>query len=267
MMRMRKYFEIAKISFKSQLVWRFDVAMSALSVFVKILFAFILWGAIFGQKDTVSGFTFTSMLSYYLVSSLLSQLDLSGKISSEISGRIRDGTFSKFMVIPANTRAYFLAQTFGCASFYLIFDLLMAGVCVVAFHIHFSLTTDFVTILCAIFMVVLGLIFMAQLNYFLGILVLKFQDISLFLMIKDNIVALITGTMIPLTLLPAHFVSVMRIFPFYYVTYLPAMLLIGRNSGEALAGLMVLFIWVSLFLIINKLTYNQLRVRYDGVGI
>lgn len=116
-------------------------------------------------------------------------------------------------------------------------------------------------------MIVLGLIFMVQLNYFLGILVLKFQDISLLLMIKDNIVALITGAMIPLTLLPGDLVAVMRIFPFYYVTYLPSMLLIGRNGGEAFVGLIVLGLWVSLFLIIDRLTYDRLRVRYDGVGI
>lgn len=264
---MRKYLEIAKISFKSQLAWRFDVAMSVLSVFVKILFAYILWGAIFGQKDTVSGFSFSSMLSYYFVSSLLSQLDLSNKVSSEISGRIRDGSFSKFMVVPANTRVYFLAQTLGFEFLYIIFDLLAATVCAIAYQIRFSFTTDFMTIICAVFMIVLGLIFMVQLNYFLGILVLKFQDISLLLMIKDNIVALITGAMIPLTLLPDDLVSVMRIFPFYYVTYLPSMLLIGRNGGEAFVGLVVLCIWVSLFLIINKLTYDRLRVRYDGVGI
>lgn len=127
--------------------------------------------------------------------------------------------------------------------------------------------------LCAICMIVLGLIFMAQLNCFLGILVLKFQDISLFLMIKYNIVALITGTMIPLTLLPAHFVSAMRIFPFYYVTYLPSMLLIGRNSGEASVGLMVFrlsffgafFVDGSLFLL-QLLMFGAIYTQVDSIG-
>ena len=70
---------------------------------------------------------------------------------------------------------------------------------------------------------------MIQLNYFLGILAFKFQEIRMFLMIKGNIVAFITGTLVPLVLLPQGIVSAMRFFPFYYVTYLPSMLLIGKK--------------------------------------
>lgn len=116
-------------------------------------------------------------------------------------------------------------------------------------------------------MVMLGLLFMIQLNYFLGILAFKFQEIGFFLMIKSNIVAFITGTLIPLTLLPQSIVSVMRFFPFYYVTYLPSMLLIGKNENEALTGIITLAVWLGVFTALNGFTYNRMRVIYDGAGI
>jgi ABC-2 type transport system permease protein len=108
---------------------------------------------------------------------------------------------------------------------------------------------------------------MIQLNYFLGLLTLKFQDIYLFLMIKNNLVAFIAGTLIPLALLPELVLQVMRFFPFYYCSYLPSMLLIGRNGEEIGYGLITLTVWVLIFMAINKLAYGRLRVRYDGVGI
>lgn len=108
---------------------------------------------------------------------------------------------------------------------------------------------------------------MIQLNYFLGILAFKFQDISIFLMIKGNIVAFITGTLVPLVLLPSGVVLIMRFFPFYYVTYLPSMLLIGKNESEAFIGIVVLAAWLLIFTILNKFAYNKLRIVYDGVGI
>ena len=40
-----------------------------------------------------------------------------------------------------------------------------------------------VMVLCGMIMVVLGLLFMAELNYFLGILTLKFEEISTFLIV------------------------------------------------------------------------------------
>ncbi|MDR3596456.1 ABC-2 family transporter protein [Clostridium sp.] len=264
---MRKYVEIAKILFKAQIAYRFDVAMTVLFTVTKILFAYILWGAIFGQNKTVAGFTFPMMLSYYIISSFLAQIEMSNGVSGEISERIRGGTFSKYMVIPADTQGYFIAQTFGAMAFYLLFIFAATVVWVFVFGVKLTITSSAILILSAVVMVVLGLLFMVQLNYFLGILAFKFQDISIFLMIKGNIVSFITGTLVPLVLLPSSVVSIMRFFPFYYVTYLPSMLLIGKNESEAFIGIVVLAAWLLVFTILNKFAYNKLRVVYDGVGI
>ncbi|MHB1152535.1 MAG: ABC transporter permease [Eubacteriales bacterium] len=264
---MKKYLEVAKILFKAQIVYRFDVAMSVLFTVSKVLFAYILWGAVFGQNKTVAGFTFPMMLSYYIISSFLSQIEMSDGVSGEIGDRIRGGSFSKYMVIPIQTQGYFIAQTFGAMAFYLIFNLLAAAVWVFVFKVEFVITGNMGIIVSAVCMVILGLLFMIQLNYFLGILAFKFQEIWIFLMIKGNIVAFITGTLIPLTLLPQSIVSVMRFFPFYYVTYLPSMLLIGKNENETLTGIITLAVWLGVFTALNGFTYNRMRVIYDGAGI
>jgi ABC-2 type transport system permease protein len=263
----RKYVEIAKILFKAQIAYRFDVAMTVLFTVTKILFAYILWGSIFGQNKTVAGFTFPMMLSYYIISSFLAQIEMSNGVSGEIRERIRGGTFSKYMVIPADTQGYFIAQTFGAMAFYLLFIFAATVVWVFVFGVKLTITSSATLILSAVVMVVLGLLFMVQLNYFLGILAFKFQDISIFLMIKGNIVSFITGTLVPLVLLPSSVVSIMRFFPFYYVTYLPSMLLIGKNESEAFIGIGILAAWLLVFTILNKFAYNKLRVVYDGVGI
>lgn len=104
---MRKYTETALIYFKAQLIWRADTVFNMLFTVTKIIFAYVLWGAIFEGKDMIAGFTFHSMLSYYIISSFLSQIEMSGGISREISSRIRNGTFSKYMVIPVNIENIF----------------------------------------------------------------------------------------------------------------------------------------------------------------
>lgn len=264
---MRKYIAISKVFLQAQLIWRADAIFNMLFTITKIIFAFLLWGIIFDGKELVSGFTFHSMLSYYIISSFLSQIEMSNGISGEISSRIRNGTFSKYMVIPVSIFKYFLAKEIGVVLFYLSFDILAAVIWIFIFQIEFVLTAKIINITCAVLMILLGLLFMVQLNYFLGILTFKFQEISTFLMIKDNMVALITGTIIPLVLLPEQVLTYMRIFPFYYVTYLPSMLLIGRNENEAVTGIIVLICWCIAFGIINKLTYKKYRIRFDGVGV
>ena len=127
--------------------------------------------------------------------------------------------------------------------------------------------SDPVAFVGAMILILLGLFFMAQLNYYLGLLTLKYEEIGTFLMIKDNLVAFITGSLIPLVLLPQGFVAVMKVFPFYYVTYLPSMLLIGRLKGELGMGLLVLACWCVILQAVIYATWHNYRIKYDGVGI
>lgn len=264
---MRKYLEVASVHFRTQLIWRADTIFHILFTVTRIIFAFILWGAIFEGKEIISGFSFDSMLSYYIISSFLAQIELSGGISEEISVRIRNGTFSKYMVLPMNMEGYFLAMEAGVVSFHILFDLLAAGIWVALFRINFVFAADTVSIVCAVLLIFLGLLFMAQLNFYLGLLTLRYEEISTFLMIKDNLVSLITGTIIPLALLPEGLTAFMRFFPFYYVTYLPSMLLTGRCGEEAVRGVILLAAWCIFMELINRWTYQKYRLKYDGVGI
>lgn len=264
---MGKYLAVSKTYMKTQLVWRADVIFNMMFTITKILFAYLLWGIIFQSNDKIGQFTFHSMLSYYIINSFLSQLEMSAGVSSEIHHRIRNGTFSKYMVIPVGIQKYFMAMELGIVLFYSAFDLVAAVIWIFVFRIRFVFATDLWVIVCAILMAVLGLMFMVQLNYFLGLLTLKYQGIGTFLMIKNNLMALVTGSIVPLALFPEAVVNLMRILPFYYVTYLPSMLLTGMCREEAAGGLMMITVWCLAIQILINITWNKYRRKYDGVGI
>lgn len=264
---MRKYWEISKTYMKAQLVWRADVMFNMIFTISKVLFAYLLWGIIFRDKEMVGAFTFHGMLSYYIVSSFLSRLEMSEGISREIHDRLRNGTFSKYLVIPAGIERYFMAMELGVVLFYLIFDFVAAAVWVFVFRIQFVFAEEPQVIVCALLMTVLGMVFMVQLNYFLGILTLRFEGIGTFLMIKNNLVSLVTGSIVPLALFPEFAVNILRLLPFYYVTYLPAMLLTGKCEEEAVQGIVIIGCWCVLMQIAIKTAWKKYFTEYDGVGI
>ena len=263
----KKYCEVAKINFKGCIIWRFDILANLLLTVTKITFAYILWKAVFGKKDVIGGFTFYSMLTYYVTGAFLSGADMSKKISTEICTRVISGTFSKYIIIPVNIQIYFMAQNFGRLIFYLLLNMISLFTWIFILQISFSFTNNMYYLGTAAVMALLGLIFMTEFQFFIGILSFKFLEISMFRIIVDNIMVFITGAAIPLSLLPEAVTAVMRIFPFYYIIYLPSMLAIGRNGNEALSGLIIIFAWVLVFFIINNLLYKRLRVLFEGVGI
>lgn len=262
---MYKYLEISKVYKKTQLAWRADVIFNMIFTVTKILFAYLLWGIVFQERDMVGQFTFHGMLSYYIIGAFLSQLEMSEGVSSEIHERIRNGTFSKYMVIPVSIEKYFIFMELGVVGFYITFDFLAAIIWKFVFQIQFQFTQNLVTVFCALLMAVLGLFFMVQLNYLLGLLTLKYQGIGIFLMIKNNLMALVTGGIVPLALFPKIVVDIMKVFPFYYVTYLPAMLFTGQCEEEAWVGVIIILSWcIAIQFVISAVWKKYIRKYYFG---
>ena len=264
---MRKYIEITKIYIKTQMVWRADTIFNMLFTISRVIFAVILWKMVFAGRDILAGFTYQTMLTYYIISVFLGQMEQSRDIGYQMNEQIRNGTFSKYMVLPVDMKSYFLAMQLGKMIYYLAFDLLAVIVWVFLFRIQFTITTDVKIVLFALGLTVMGFYFMIQINYYLGLLTLKYEDIGTFLMIKDNIMALITGAIIPLALFPEEVIMLMKIFPFYYVTYLPSMLLLGRCEEEVLIGFVVLVCWCVIMHFLIQATWQSYRKKYDGVGV
>ena len=265
---MNKYRAVVKHCFFIQIVYRYEVVMNLLEIIGRILFAWLLWGAIFAERETVGGFTFMTMLFYYVLSSFLSSLDISEGVSGEISARIRDGTFTRYMVIPTNTQFHFIAQNIGTSAFYALFASIIAGLCVLIFQVDMVFATELTALICALVMIPAGLIFMVCFHFLIGILTFKYQDIGFFLRVQGAVLEFVTGSVVPLILLPDNVIQAIRFVPFIHVVFTPVMLIMGMMSlREGVFGLMNLLIWTAAMLIINQMMFKRLRIKYDGVGI
>lgn len=265
---MRKYLEVFRWSFKMQLVWRFDVAMTMVATIGRIIAAWILWSAIFMGRGLVNGFTFHSMLSYYLVSSFLTSLDMSRQISEEVSYLIKDGGFSKHMVTPMNPFGFFCYMIAGESAFHLGFSFIATVICALLFQIRIVFSTDITCLILGCIMVFIGLLFMAGYHYCIGILAFKFVDINFFLHLQGNIIAFATGSLVPLSLLSDSAVGFLQFLPFTHVVFTPAMLLTGQiRFNEGVFGMIVLLIWTVVIILGKQMLYKRLRIRYEGVGI
>lgn len=265
---MKKYAMVAGMFFKSQMVYRFDVFMGILELLGRILFAWIIWSAIFTQRELVDGFTFEAMLFYYVASSFLASLDSSGDVCSTVASWIRGGQFSKQMVLPVNPQGYFCAKTLGVAGYSAIFS--VAAIALVAVISRFGMMFggNAASMALAVVMVPLGISSMVCYYYFIGLTAFKFQDVGFFLYIQWTVRDFLTGSMVPLFLLPDGVLRMVRFLPFPHVVYTPVMLFMGRMSlAEGLTGFAVLLTWTVVLALANNFMYNKLRVKYDGVGI
>ena len=265
---MRKYLETFRLSFKMQIVWRFDVAMTMAATAGRIIAAWILWQAIFSDRSMVMGFSLQSMLSYYILCSIFSSIDFSHQISGEVSYLIQNGRFSGHMVTPINPFYFFYSMTQGESAFHLFFSIIAAAACALLFGITPAISGSALQILLAVAIIPVGLFFMAAYHYLVGIMAFKFIEIGFFMHVQSSIIAFATGSMVPLSLLPAGVLAVFRFLPFTHVIYTPVMLLCGNMSAEeGLLSLGILAAWTLAIYFLSQFSYRHLRTKYDGVGI
>jgi ABC-2 type transport system permease protein len=264
---MGKYLQVAKITFKSQIVYKYDVYIGVGLSFIRVLLAYVMWSAIFTNKKEIGGFTLGSMITYYIIGSFLKRLDCSDSMLWQLSGEIREGLFTKYLTKPLNPLGYFIASSFSKSTFVFGINLFAAIICSFIFKNYLVLPISLNFVFCGLAINFLGLIFLVLFSYFIAILSFKFIEIGPFNMIKNNIVEFLTGTLIPLSLLPIWLQNSMQLFPFYYIYYLPAMLFIGRKSEEIPMAIIILLFWnITIFLLDIKL-YKRLIKSYQGVGI
>jgi len=264
---MKKYIVTIKTAWKNFLAYKFDIYGSAVLSIFTILLSFIMWKAIFGGKTEVSGFTFKMMVTYYIIVTMLTRLDVSQDISSSIAEEIRTGNFTKYLIKPFSVFGYYISSVFAKFSYVLCINLLATTIWALIFNNYFILPSSISNLLLAVMCALLGLLFLSCLNYLFLILTFWVLDVTAFFMIKDQIIAFVSGALIPLNFLPIGVQSVFKFLPFYYVFYYPATLYLGIEEVSFLQAMTVLLGWCSALFIINYYLYKKAKKHYEGVGI
>lgn len=264
---MKKYIEIVKITFKAELAYRFDVFVGILLSIFRILLSFILWSALFQGKTEIGGFTFNMMVTYYIVISFFSKLDTSEGIVNQLSSEIRQGKFSKYLVQPLKPLGYFICSNYAKTLFIFFISGFVTVLFFLIFNKYLVFNTSFFMMLIALLINLLGLNFLMILNYFIGILSFKFYDMSAFNMIKQSIFEFICGNFIPLALFPEWIQGCMKLYPFYYIYYYPAAMLVTGDNKEIFLAIAVLIFWNIFMFAVIKVAYKILRRKFEGVGV
>lgn len=263
---MGKYLETGKISMKTQIAYRFDVYVGSVMPFIRVFLAYALWKALFTGKTVIGGMSFEMMMTYYLITSFLTRLDQSPNLVWDTADEIREGRFSKYMVRPISPLGHFLATSLARTLYILLVTL--ATVACLALILRRSLVapSSLENLTGACLLGFMGLVFLCLLNYLTAMLAFKYNDITGWHLLKNNLVEFLAGTLVPLSLMPAWIQDGMRLFPFYYVHYLPASLYLGLNTEQLVPGLIIMSLWIILLWLLSVFVYHRFRRVYEGVG-
>jgi ABC-2 type transport system permease protein len=261
----KKYLVVVKTYWQRALTYRFTILAYRVGEVSEMVILIIMWVAIFGDQETVRGFTLQEMITYILIGNLINAI-VRNFLATRLSNDIKRGRMSLFLVKPMS---YFV-DTFlrGFASLATIMSV-GSQLLVMLFFLHLiKFNTDPRYLLVIVAMVFLAYLTEFLLSFLVGLIAFWTDEVDGVYATIDRIKRFIAGSYFPLSLLPAAFVKISFMFPFAYSFFVPTELYLRKiNLGIGIRGLAVQLAWIVLLGGITAMVWRLGVKRYEGVGI
>jgi ABC-2 type transport system permease protein len=232
------------------------------SAFVPAAIQWVLWYAMFvlGGNKQVAGMTYQQMVSYTLVSLLFTQIR-GGDLDFELAEMIRSGQLSNYLLRPIGVVEFVYIR--GVAS-----KLFLAGLCLAVGILAGSWAgLSPLHMIGAMFLALIGNIIHYQISSSLAAVAFLWEEAYSMLMVKNMLVNLLSGELIPLNLFPPNMQWIWKSTPFYLYVFGPTQYALGRwSTQEFFQQLGVACLWLVAGWALIRLTWGLGIRRYLSLG-
>ena len=267
---MRKYWHVINIGIQNTLVYRVNFLFRSVFGLIPLTATIYLWQAIYAGRDSgdpVAGYTLASMVSYYLLVTLVDMFTAVNEDDWQIAADIKDGNINQFLLKPIDYLSYRLCLFAAGRLIYTLVALIPVGLFVLFHRENFVLPPDGATFglfLLSTFMTGLLQFFM---SYTMALLAFWVLEVSTFIFILFAFEYAAGGHLFPLDILPPALAQGLNYTPFPYQLFFPVSIYLGRATGTALwQGLLVQAIWVVVFYALARVVWSRGIRKYTAVG-
>lgn len=216
------------------MAYRVTFFISTLADVVLSLVMLAVWIAVYQKRSTIAGFTYPMMITYLIVSQTINNLySFRNDASRSVSSQIRKGTIVFDLLRPVDYVHARLFENLGqtllkvlfCGAFFFGFKLFVPELAWPASAGHFVLFL--VSMVC---------------GYFIMFSVCLMSGLTSFWLMNNwgmrnariAIVNFLSGSLVPLAILPEWMQNILNWLPFKGIVYTPAMIYMGQYAGSEL---------------------------------
>lgn len=256
---------------RKQMSYRADFWLNSFVAFAaELAVAYFLWQAIFeaSGRDVIAGYTFQSMVVYYVAVLMLGRLCRGRERDISVSHDIYEGTLNRYLLYPAPYATFKYAEQLGA----LLPSLLQVAMILTVFGVAGGMPAD-LGISWSTVALTVPAVLMANVLWFL--LRLPIQFVSFW---SDNVWSLnvllrfiaeiLGGMMLPLAVFPGTLHSALEWLPFRFFFSFPTRTLLGEvGLGEWLTGMAMMAGWIVVMGLVARTVWRRGERTYTGIGI
>lgn len=267
-MNLAKYGTVFNIGLQNTFVYRWNYFLRALFALIPLAGTVFLWRAVFNEQGGgFGGYNYGSMIYYYLLTILASNLVTPTEDEWQIASDIREGQINSFLTKPLNYLGYRATIFLSGRLVYTAVTIIPIAIIFVYFRRYLQLPPDFATYLFALISLIMAAFIQFFITYSLAMMAFWILEISTIVFIVYSFEYFLGGQMFPVDIMPAGVQAVMKWLPFYYELFCPVAIFLGRLRGPALSQALAIQVgWLIVTWAVARLMWKRGLGHYQAVG-
>jgi ABC-2 type transport system permease protein len=205
-----------------------EVVMRSLGFFIMIY----LWKAVYAQSGDIAGFSFTELLTYFLLVELFRNF-LSVSTFEEIKTGVLEGKIANYLLLPLNSLYMYFARNVAQNMVSMLFFVIPVAILIVGTN-YFVGPANLIYLLLTLAMVLIALFSSMFLYTLFGSISFWTVETGNIIWAFNFIISFFAGKMIPVQFLPEIIRNIVQYTPFVAIFNLPASIYLGKFSYEEL---------------------------------
>jgi ABC-2 type transport system permease protein len=259
--------QIFNLGVQSNLVYRWNFILRVAASFVPLLGSVFLWNAVFAGSRAFAGYTFKSMVAYFITLIVIDTATFANDDDFQIAEDIREGRISALLLKPLSYRLYrfhLYAASRLVHSAFAVVPLALAMIWLHGYYDHLPWLAGLPAALLAVMGAALIQFFLC---FTLAMIAFWILDIGSVTFIVYSIEYLLGGHIFPVDAMPAWLQGICLHLPFAYEYFFPAAILIGHvPANEMLQGFAWQWAWIGFLAVLSGALWQRGLRHYTAVG-
>lgn len=266
----KRYRPFVHAGMQELITYRVNFLLYRLGDVIGAFVAFYLWKAVFdsSQENLLRGFSLADM-TLYIVMSFVTNLLTKSDSSFMIGREVKDGSVAMRLLRPVHFAASYLFTEIGFRWLVFVSIGLPFLVAVVAFKLHSGEPALQVIGLTVAYLLSLSLAYLINFffNIAFGFSAFLFKNLWGSNLLKNSMVAFLSGALIPLAFFPKVVEEGLSLLPFASLIYTPVMMIVGKYSTiQVFQALLQQFFWLAVMVLLSQLIWQRVQTHITIQG-
>lgn len=264
MSALRPYWATLLLDLQTVVRFRLNVLLFLTAVLIPPLAVFFLWRTVLGAEGAIGTYDLRSMVTYYLVVQFM-VANTPHTASYEIRENIYDGRLAVWLTRPCSYFTLYLARVIGSWIPFWLFGAVGTSVVALVLRKYVQLPPQPALFAQALLLWLGGVVLGFTWGYLINLTAFWTERAVGVVTVADAVVFFLAGGVLPLELLPVHWLW--HVLPFRFFGWVPAQVFLGRLDVAAIGREWIkLGMWLLALLWVSRLVWRRGLRRFQGPG-